>query len=483
MTHDGHAAVITETPAQLPWRAALPLSLAAVAAFHVAYAFRPLSFLIVVYFAALFYLARIPQRRFALYVGLGIGLLIAAPHLGFFWTIFGPLAIPLWLGLAFWTGVFLLVARLAVGSAGRWVCIALIPTLWMGLEYFRSELYYLRFAWLLPVHALAPDPPVFLARVLGVYGFGFAVMLAFGVLTLLRGRAALLGGGLLLAGLAAATNLTVRAGPREAASVSGPFVAGVQLETPTPFEVIARLDRVVAARPEAELLVLPEYTFNGPVPPRVCEWCRANGRYLVAGGVHYVQDPPRAFRNTAFVVGPDGEIVFEQAKSVPIQFFRDGLPAARQEVWQSPWGPIGICVCYDLGYARVTDNLIRQGAQAIVCPVMDVEAWGRHEHALHGRVGPLRAAEYGVPILRACSSGISQLIDGRGHVLASAPFPGQGEFVAGRLPMRIPGRLPADRYVAPVAAIVTAVFILWRVAAGLRAAMRRRRTAAPLAAS
>ena len=79
------------------------------------------------------------------------------------------------------------------------------------------------------------------------------------------------------------------------------------------------------------------------------------------------------FYDTAFVVGTNGEVVFKQVKSVPIQFFKDGLPAKEQTVWNSPWGKIGFCVCYDLSYTRVTDELVRQGAQLLIVPTMDVE--------------------------------------------------------------------------------------------------------------
>jgi len=48
------------------------------------------------------------------------------------------------------------------------------------------------------------------------------------------------------------------------------------------------------------------------------------------------------------VIGPDGQDVFEQAKSVPVQFMSDGLPAVERRVWESPWGKIGIAVCYGL---------------------------------------------------------------------------------------------------------------------------------------
>src|SRR6185295_5939558 len=105
-------------------------------------------------------------------------------------------------------------------------------------------------------------------------------------------------------------------------------------------------------------------------------------------------------------------------------FFNDGLPAREQKLWNSPWGKLGVCVCYDLSYRRVVDELIRQGAQALIVPTMDVAEWGEQQHRLHARVAPVRAAEYGVPIFRLCSSGISQLVDDRGKVLSSAPFPG-----------------------------------------------------------
>src|SRR5216117_2763800 len=95
-----------------------------------------------------------------------------------------------------------------------------------------------------------------------------------------------------------------------------------------------------------------------------------------------------------------------------------------------------------LSYRRVTDELIRQGAQAIIAPTMDVADWGGHQHQLHARVAPVRAAEYGVPIFRVCSSGISQLIDGAGCVVASAPFPGEQAAIGGPLELVRRGHLP-----------------------------------------
>jgi apolipoprotein N-acyltransferase len=238
-------------------------------------------------------------------------------------------------------------------------------------------------------------------------------------------------------------------------------VAGAQLEFPIPTDVISALDKLLATNPSTEVFVLSEYTFDGPVPDKVNAWCREHQRYLIVGGKD--DGPDRNYYNTVFVIGPTGEIVFRQAKSVPIQFFKDGLPARGQKLWDSPWGKIGICICYDLSYTRVTDELIRLGAQAIIVPTMDVADWGRRQHELHARVAPVRAAEYGVPIFRLASSGISQMVTGAGEVVASAPFPGQQATINGTLSLGKPGTLPLDRWLAPFATAATGALIVWFV--------------------
>jgi apolipoprotein N-acyltransferase len=154
-------------------------------------------------------------------------------------------------------------------------------------------------------------------------------------------------------------------------------------------------------------------------------------------------------------------VVFRQVKSVPIQFFKDGLPAPDQKVWDSPWGKLGICVCYDLSYTRVVDRLAQLGAEGIVVPTMDVAEWGGRQHQLHTRIAPVRAAEYGVPIFRVCSSGISQLVDRAGGVIASAPFPGEFATISGNLRLERRGTLPVDRVIAPISTLLTALFIGW----------------------
>jgi predicted amidohydrolase len=244
------------------------------------------------------------------------------------------------------------------------------------------------------------------------------------------------------------------------------------MEFPTDNEVLVRLNETIRKCPQSELLVLSEYTLTEPVPLRIRNWCRENRRYLVVGGKEPV--PGYNFYDTAYVISPDGKIEFSQIKCVPIQFFKDGLPAPDQKIWQSPWGKIGICICYDLSYRRVTDQLIALGAQALVVPTMDVLDWGKRQHELHARVAPVRAAEYGVPIFRVASSGISQLVGSGGHVIASAPFGGDGSIVAGTLDISGAGHIPLDSWLAPLSSALTALVLAFLILDFLRKSRRRK---------
>jgi apolipoprotein N-acyltransferase len=100
----------------------------------------------------------------------------------------------------------------------------------------------------------------------------------------------------------------------------------------------------------------------------------------------------------------------------------------------------------------------------MIVPTMDVVEWGRHEHELHARVARVRAAEYGIPIFRVASSGISQLVDRSGVERASAGFPGQNETLSGRLFINQPGSLPIDRWLGLVSVGVSGLMIPFLVA-------------------
>ena len=435
-------------PAPLTLRTAALLGLGAAACFHAAFS-TPFGFLILGYIACLVQLARLRTARLSFYFGMAAGFFCFAPQLEFLWRIFGAPALTLWAILAFWIALFPALFHVAFVRLGALRAALLAPFLWTALEYFRSELYYLRFSWLFAGYALSGACAPFNA--LGVYGIGFAAVLLLALISVRRFKLAVFTLILLLGYSTAVMFL------RNPSSGSPLQVAGIQMEVPSEIELVSNLGKLIKQFPDAQLVVLSEYTLDGPVPNKLKQWCQKNRKYLVVGG----KDPASnaAWYDTAFVVGPTGEVVFKQAKSVPLQLFDDGLPAKEQAVWNSPWGGIGICICYDLSYTRVTDRLIRLGAQALLVPTMDLKSWGGHEHELHRRIAQVRAAEYGVPIFRVGSSGISQSVNRLGREESSAPFPGDGATLSATLKIGSPGRLPLDRVLCPLSVAIAAVFV------------------------
>jgi apolipoprotein N-acyltransferase len=444
----------------LGWKRSFLWLVLAVACFHAAYTsiqYPAAGLLIFGYAYGLVKLTDQPNVRRAFYFGLATGFLCGAPQLFFFWKIFSVATIVLWLVFAFWIGLF---TAIACGAMRRWGKIRaawLIPIIWTGVEYFRSELYYLKFSWLNIGYALPLGNGL-----LGMYGIGF---FTFGIVVIFYYRSL----GIfkltlmeLLAIIAVTAILAALLLPAYAESKSSRrnrlSIVGVQMEFPPENVIHIILNHALAQNTNAPIFVLSEYTLEGGVPDSLKDWCRTNSRYLVVGGKDFVTN--NVYYNTAFVVGTNGDVVFKQVKSVPIQFFRDGLPAPEQRVWNSPWGKIGICICYDLSYTRVTDELVRQGAQLIICPTMDVDEWGRHQHELHSRVAPVRAAEYGIPIFRVASSGISQAVSWTGNVIAQTKMPGEGEIFSAQLRLPMHGSLPMDRFLAPLCVGITGVVVV-----------------------
>jgi apolipoprotein N-acyltransferase len=455
----GSSAMNIQNPSANPsgWKKSFLWLALAVVCFHAAYTSIKFPALGLFIFGYAYFLIRLtdqPNVRRAFYFGLVTGFLCAAPQVFFFWGIFGPAAIVLWIVFGFWIGLFTAIVCGCILRWGKVKAIWLIPIVWTGLEYFRSELYYLKFSWLNIGYALPTQ-----ANFLGMYGIGFLIMVIVAIyqqitrwFTIIRIPGAIFSLYILIWGglcLDSAIRLA-KFHSRQQLSI-----VGVQMEFPPVNLIPKMLNKALAENTNAQIFVLSEYTLDGPVPALLTNWCRDNSRFLVVGGKDFVTN--HIYYNTAFVIGTNGEIVFKQAKSVPVQFFDDGLPAPEQKVWSSPWGKIGICICYDLSYTRVIDRLVEKGAQLLIVPTMDDEDWGRHEHELHSRVAPVRAAEYGIPIFRIASSGISQAVYGGGYVVAQTSFGTSGEIISAQLRLPSHGSLPLDRFLAPICTSVTGI--------------------------
>lgn len=428
----------TSTPRAelLTVRKTLLFALMSQACFHAAYLVPSLAALIAVAMYGFYRLAYVPSTRMSLYGGIAMGMLVFGPHLWWFFPLFGPGAILLWMAMGLSLALFLLFSRWAVGELPAWLSPWVIPFLWTGVEFFRCELNPLKFAWLMPAWVFDHCPMFLPMQWVGAYGLGFLMMLACAVLSRARTRVALPVGVAAMLALGVLTNLpnlapdwrglnaplaeqtpqqvrealqadaTAPAFRKLAPGKEDPIIVCVQREEPLLSEVLADCDAAVARFPSADIISFSEYTLAYQPHQELLDWCRTNQRYVILGGTKPIPEQEKAFYNMAYVIGPNG-IEHEQPKSVPVQFMNDGTPAPTRSVWLSPWGPVGLCICYDMSYARVMDDFVRQGARLLIVPTMDRRNWSEYEHRIHAKVTPVRAAEYGVPIVRPCSSGIS----------------------------------------------------------------------------
>ena len=155
-----------------------------------------------------------------------------------------------------------------------------------------------------------------------------------------------------------------------------------------------KLDRLVAAGAAgAEFLIMPEYacmevasafmTGPGSAQDELAAVCGQARRLLEAMRVaairHRVWLLPGSLpwpggdggvRNRAPLIGPDGSVAF-QDKRVMTRFEAEewGVQAGgAPSVFETPWGRIGIAICYDVEFPTLVRAQVAAGAWLIVTP-------------------------------------------------------------------------------------------------------------------
>lgn len=234
-----------------------------------------------------------------------------------------------------------------------------------------------------------------------------------------------------------------------------------------------------AAGEGAGLLVFPEYgamelasLFPEPVPGDLgrqleavasledrlielhCRLARRHGVHIL-GGSHPAQAGAGRFHNRARLYGPEGGHAF-QDKIVMTRFERESWGVAGAEELHpidTPFGRVGICICYDVEFPLLARCLVEAGAELILVPSCT--------ETLHGywrvRVGAqARALESQCLVIHSPTVGSapwSPAVDAnRGAAGVYAPpdvgFPEDGVVALGKLDQ--PGWIYADLDLASV---------------------------------
>ncbi len=176
-----------------------------------------------------------------------------------------------------------------------------------------------------------------------------------------------------------------------------------------------------------------------PVVAALREEAKTLGVWLLIGSAIVRGDDAADERaaNRSILIGPEGEVAAQYDK---LHVFDVDLPTGERHresesirpgeqavVARTPWGGLGLTVCYDVRFAHLFRALARAGADMIAVPAAFTVPTGQAHWELMLRA---RAVETGAFVLAPAQGGAHA--DGRrtyGHSLVAAPW---GEVIARR---------------------------------------------------
>ena len=384
-----------------------------------------------------------------------------------------------------------LQARLGAGPGVR--LLLLIPALWMLAEWLRGWLLT-GFPWLVAGYSQIDTPLAGFAPLAGVYGVSFALVLLAGLIVVVisgtragigartvRARVGATAGivALLAAGGALrAVEWTAPAGePLKVALVQGNIAQSMKFAPSRYAQTLATYRRLVLGT-DAQLIVLPETalprflnTIDARYLEQLARHARSNRGDIVLGvptsdgaGRYYNSvislgaSPAQRYSKSHLV--PLGEFVppefgwIIRVLRIPLSNFERGTD--RPEPLAIAGERIAVNICYEDVFG---EEIIRQLPQATLLANVSNVAWFGDSLApeQHLEISRMRALETGRTMLRATNTGVTAMVDFRGHVTARLP-----QYTEGVLEGRVQGRSGATPYVryGNVPALVLAALIV-----------------------
>lgn len=378
-----------------------------------------------------------------------------------FVNIMGPWGALLAIGVGFWYALMIgLGIKVQRSMPGIWKLFAL-PIIWSGLEFAKFIAPVVRDWWFVPLansQWLFP-PALQILSITGFPGLSFLLMLSNVALTALivhwwgasraeeksglnkRALVVLLGVvAILLWGSLSipevpedtftivATSDLANAQDIQQYSRSFRTTEGYYADTPEQsqaiFDVNAALTRqaVTEANDDVAFVVWPENEFADTDDAFFMNQVGALAREL---NTHIVADTvwrtPTDMHDTAVMFGPDGNEIGRQAKVHLFSGEREfGFTAGVNDgkVFETPYGRVGLGVCYDYHYIDVVQKLARNGATIMLMPTDDDMNSDDMFPFYHAADAIFRAVEHRVAFASAGTNGISLVVDPYGRFTA-----------------------------------------------------------------
>lgn len=174
------------------------------------------------------------------------------------------------------------------------------------------------------------------------------------------------------------------------------------------------VERAGEGRPD--IMALPEACMNdrataetvpGPLTDLFAAQARKYGCYVILPLIKK-EDDGRLY-NVAVLLDPAGEVAGEYKKMFPTDYeMRDGIvPGEATPVFDTPFGRIGMSICFDLNFSEVIQGLSAQDVELVF--FLSAYEGGRQLQRW--------ALDYGVYVISAHRGGVGTFVDKTGHVL------------------------------------------------------------------
>lgn len=176
----------------------------------------------------------------------------------------------------------------------------------------------------------------------------------------------------------------------------------------------------------------------GPILAALGAMARSAGAWVIAGGMPERATAEGKVWNSCLVVDASGRLVARYRK---VHLFDVNIPGAavfeesrtvergnELVVVETPWGGVGLSICYDLRFPELYRALVDRGARIVVVPAAFTAHTGKdHWHpllrarAIENQLFVLAAAQVGRHHEGRATYGHSLVVDPWGAVLAEAP--------------------------------------------------------------
>lgn len=159
---------------------------------------------------------------------------------------------------------------------------------------------------------------------------------------------------------------------------------------------------VQAAKAGAKLIVLPEmfaimsadetekvkyaeHEGKGYIQNFLAQQASTHAAWIVGGTIPLITDQPNKVAAACLIYNPQGQIAARYDKihlfdvSVNNHHYNESkhiMPGNQAKVLDTPFGKLGVCVCYDIRFPELAGCLVNNGAEIIVVPTAFTKATG-----------------------------------------------------------------------------------------------------------